>query len=334
MADSPSSDVEAPGRVSTGELPRHETVADLVDEAHRRFSSLDDGATSTVYPALARVDPSLFGVAVVGVDGTMHTSGDVAVAFPIMSVAKPFVFALVRDALGHDGVAARVGVDATGLPFNSLAAIERRVGGHTNPMVNAGAIATTSLVGIGHEADARWGAIRRGLSRFAGRDLDVDTDVLDSARAANVRNRAITYLLDSVGGLGSGPDDALDLYTRQSCLSVTACDLAVMAATLADGGVNPVTGEQVVSAATARDTLVVMVTAGMYETSGEWLYRCGLPGKSGIGGGIITTSPGKGGLGVFSPPLDVAGNSVRGQATATWLARHLGLDIFASAPVG
>lgn len=315
--------------VSTGRLPSADRVQALLADAHARFAGLGDGAPSSVYPALARARPELFGLCVAGVDGTTHAVGDADVEFTIMSVAKPFVFALVCDAIGGDAVRDHVGVDATGLPFDSLGAIERRSDGSTNPMVNAGAIATTGLV-PGDSVEDRWSFIRAGMSQFAGRPLVLDDEVYTSASASNLRNRAIVQLLQSVGQVEGDPAPVLELYTRQSCLRVTARDLAVMGATLADGGVNPVTGRSVVSADSCRRALVVMAVAGLYETSGRWLYDVGLPAKSGIGGGIVTVSPGKGGLGTFSPPLDAAGNSVRGRAAAHFLSGRLGLDLFAS----
>jgi glutaminase len=317
--------------VSTGELPRDPTVGEVVEEAYQLFRDDRSGRVSTVYPALSRVDPDRFGVCVAGVDGTVREAGDSRSPFPVMSVAKPFVFALVGQELGVDRVRGLVGVNATGLPFDSVVAVERDPDGRTNPMVNAGAIATTSLV-PGASADVRWRFVADGLSRFAGRRLPLDEDVLVSALATNHRNRALAALLRSRGALAGDAVEAVDLYTRQSCLAVTAVDLAVMAATLADGGLNPLTGDRVVTPDVARVTLAVMAVAGLYETSGDWLVDVGVPGKSGIGGGIATVSPGKGGLGTWSPRLDAAGNSVRGQHVAGFLARRLGLDLLASAP--
>ena len=198
-------------------------------------------------------------------------------------------------------------------------------------MVNSGAIATTSLV-PGEALEERWAFLLGGLSRFAGRELELDDEVYASASATNHRNRAIAQLLQDRARIAGDPRAALDLYTRQSAVRVTATDIAAMGATLADGGVNPVTGERVVSAETCRHTLAVMTTAGLYETSGDWLYDVGLPGKSGIGGGIVTVAPGKGGLGTFAPRLDAAGNSVKGQLVARDLSRSLGLDLFISEP--
>ena len=317
--------------VSTGLLPPVDDVRSLVDEAYRRYSAVGAGEVSDVYPALTRAAPGLFGVCVAAVDGRVHAAGDAEVGFTIMSVAKPFTFAIVCDALGPDEIQMRVGVNATGLPFNAVEAVERSEDGRTNPMVNPGAIATASLA-PGAALDEKWRFVSAGLSRFAGRPLELDAEVYASASGTNHRNRELARLLAVHGAIRSDPRDAVDLYTRQSCLRVTARDLAVMGATLADGGVNPISGERVVAADTCRYVLAVMTTAGLYETSGDWLYDVGLPGKSGIGGGIVTVSPGKGALGTFSPPLDDAGNSVRGQLAARFLSRRLGLDLFASAP--
>ena len=316
--------------VSSGSLPAAAVVGQLLEEAHRRFRDVADGRPSSVYPALERADPALFGICVAAVTGQVLTAGDADTAFPIMSVAKPFTFALVCDAIGSEAARRSLGANATGLSFNSVEAVERSTDGRTNPLVNSGAIATIDLV-AGPDHAARWEAIRAGLSRFAGRDLALDDETYASASRTNHRNRALAQLLQSLGSLSRDPDETVDLYTRQSCLAVTARDLAVMGATLADGGVNPHTGVRVVSAESCRYALTVMTTAGLYETSGDWLYQVGLPGKSGIGGGIVAVSPGKGGLGTFSPPLDEAGNSVRGQLVAAYLSSGLGLDIFASA---
>jgi glutaminase len=321
-----------PGRfVSTGTLPSPEDVRAVVDEAYERYRAEPAGERSSVYPALARVDGGLFGICVAGTSGAVYGAGDDDVPFTLMSVAKPFVFALVCQALGPEEARLTLGVNATGLPFNSVVAVERSPDGRTNPMVNAGAIATTSLV-PGAGLEERWQRLRDGLSRFAGRPLELDDEVYASAAATNDRNQGIASVLSSLGRLACDPAEATDVYTRQSCLAVTARDLAVMGATLAGGGVNPVTGERVVDAGVCRYVLAVMTTAGLYETSGDWLYEVGLPGKSGIGGGIVTVSPGKGGLGTFAPLLDEAGNSVKGQLVARYLARRLGLDLFASEP--
>jgi glutaminase len=318
--------------ISTGQLPPGDNVRMLVTEAYERFRTNGEGELSQVYPSLARVDPDRFGICVASTAGVTFGAGDADVEFTIMSVAKPFVFALMGDVHGPARVLEFVGGNATGRRFNAVSAIEDRPDGRTNPMVNPGAIATASMT-PGATVDEKWEFLRQGLSRFAGRELSLDEEVFESASATNAVNRAIGALLRSRGRLAADPDETVDLYTRQSSLNVTARDLAVMAATLADGGVNPVTGEQVADQVSCRCALVVMATAGLYETSGDWLYRVGLPGKSGIGGGIVMVSPGKGGLGTYAPRLDDAGNSVKGQLSAEFLSHRLGLDLFVSAPV-
>ena len=317
--------------VSTGHLPSPEQVTSMVARAHAQYKSNTDGQNSQVYPALARVPSDLFGICVVGTSGNVYAVGDADHEFSIMSVSKPFVFALVCEILGADKVREKIGVNATGLPFNSLAAVEGSANGRTNPMVNAGAIATTSLV-PGATDDAKWKFIHDGLSRFAGRQLSRNDEVYASATETNFQNRSIAWLLKTRNSIYCDPLQATDLYTRQCSLNVSAKDLAIMGATLADGGVNPITKERVVDAAVCHYALAVMTTAGLYETSGDWLYEIGLPGKSGIGGGIVTVSPGKGALGTFAPPLDGAGNSVKGILTARFLSQRLGMHLFVSKP--
>jgi glutaminase len=331
VSPEPAPPVGATPHVSTGRLPPPEVVRALLTEAHERFGSDTAGENSTVYPALARVPRDLFGISVASVGGSAYAVGDAEHEFTIMSVSKPFVFARVCEAVGMEEVRRKVGVNATGLAFDSLEGIERSSDGRTNPMVNSGAIATTSLA-PGATLAARWEFLHDALSRFAGRPLRLDEEVYASASDANFRNQSIARLLRSRGRIYLDPDEAVDLYTRQCSLAVSAQDLAVMGATLANGGVNPVTRERVVDASVCHCALVVMATAGMYETSGDWLFDVGLPGKSGIGGGIVTVSPGKGGLGTFAPPLDGAGNSVKGQLVARFLSARLGMDLFVSAP--
>ncbi|MGH6644344.1 MAG: glutaminase A [Bradyrhizobium sp.] len=328
-SDRPGDASADPPYISTGHLPSPDVIMALVSESYERFRSDKGGRNSDVYPALADAPRDLFGLCVVGTSGSVYASGDWDYPFSIMSVSKPFVFALVCEVLGAQAARQRLGVNATGLPFNSLAAVERSEDGRTNPMVNSGAIATTSLA-PGSTLDAKWAFILDGLSRFAGRALMLNDDVFASAAQSNSRNQAIGQLLRTYGQISIEPADAIDLYTRQCSLNVTARDLAVMGATLADGGVNPLTKERVIDAESCKFTLAVMATAGLYETSGDWLYEVGLPGKSGIGGGIVTVSPGKGGLGTFAPPLDDAGNSVKGQLAARYLSDRLGLSLFAS----
>jgi glutaminase len=313
----------------TGGLPEWSEVESLVEAAYRRCKADSGGVVADYIPVLAQADPNWFAVSVVETDGGVHSAGDVDVEFSIQSISKAFVYALVCEAYGHDVVADRIGVNNTGLPFNSVVAIELNDGHPMNPMVNAGAIATTALI-PGSTRDEQWKHIASGLSAFAGRPLQVDETVYRSEAATNQRNRAIARLLESYGRIDLDPLEVVDVYTRQCSLRVTARDLAVMGATLADGGVNPVTGQRVVSAGVCRDTLAILAANGAYERSGEWLFEIGLPGKSGVAGGLVTVAPGKAGIGTFSPPLDEAGNSVRGQRATAYLSRVLGLNIFAS----
>lgn len=320
-----------PEAVSTGRMPEAGAVATLVEEAYRQYAPVAEGQVADYIPALAKAAPGLFGICVASVDGGVFSVGDAERPFSIQSMSKPFVFALVCQALGGGQAREKIGVNATGLAFNSVMAIELNADRTMNPMVNAGAIATTSLA-PGANAEEKWKFIREGLSRFAGRELELDEEVYVSEAATNQRNQGIARLLLGYGRMYSDPDEATDIYTRQCALNVTARDMAIMGATLADGGVNPVTRERVMDADRCSRVLAVMATAGLYEQSGDWLYEVGLPGKSGVAGGIVTIAPGKGGLGTFSPPLDSAGNSVRGQLVTKFLSERLGLNLFASKP--
>jgi glutaminase len=318
--------------ISTGRLAPSEQVELALDRAYDQVRSLDEGRNAQVYPVLAQADPQQFGLCIVGADAQVWERGDARAGFALMSVAKPFTFALVCARLGAARAKAELGANATGSAFNDVAPVLSGPDGRTNPMVNAGAIATCSRLPGAHRAE-QWAHLRDGLSAFAGRALRVDEGLYDNVMATNVRNRELTDALASRGLLAGDPEDALVLYSLQSCLTVTAHDLAVMGATLAHGGVNPITGVRVVAAEVCHPVLAVMATAGMYEHSGEWLYDVGLPGKSGLGGGIVTVSPGKAGLGSFAPPLDEAGNSVRGVRAAALLADELGLGLFGAEQV-
>lgn len=324
-----SIDTDVGQRAATGAPPSWEAVDEHVARAYKRYRGDSEGAVADYIPVLASADPGLFGLCVAEVDGSVHSVGDSAAQFSIQSISKAFVYALVCEEFGHERVRDRVGVNNTGLAFNSVIAIELNDGHPMNPMVNAGAIATTSLM-PGSTPQEQWETVRRGLSQFAGRDLVVDEVVYSSEVATNQRNRAIARLLESYGRVTLDPLEVVGVYTRQCALLVDCRDLAIMGATLADGGVNPVTGERVVSAEVCRDTLAVMASNGLYERSGEWLFEIGLPGKSGVAGGVVTIAPGKAGIAAFSPPLDDAGNSVRGQRATAYLSRALGLNIFAS----
>jgi glutaminase len=283
-----------------------------VDAAHAKYRALDEGKNADYIPALARVDSKLFGIALVTVDGKVAKKGDVDAPFSIQSISKVFTLASVIETAGYEAVLEKVGVDATGQVFNSIVAIELMKGQEMNPFVNPGAIATTSLV-EGKTPEEKWARILGIHEAFAGRKLTVDQEVYKSESDTNERNRAIALLMHAYGRLYYDPMVSTDLYTRQCSISVNAMDLAVMAATLANGGKNPITGKQVIAQENVQRILAVMATAGLYDDSGIWLYRVGLPAKSGVGGGIIAVAPGRFGVAVFSPPLDAAGNSVRAQ---------------------
>lgn len=318
--------------VSTGSLPSGDEVRAAVDEAYETYRHVDEGELTAQIPALAGTERELFGICVAGASGRMYSIGDATVPFTMQSISKAFVFALVCEEVGPQEARRMLGANNTGLPYDSVMAIELSRDQTLNPMVNAGAIATTSLT-PGATPEQRWEFILDGLSRFAGRPLSLDRDVYESEVASNLRNEGIAHLMDAYDRMYSDPVEATDLYTKHCSLLVTTEDLAVMGSTLADGGVNPLTGVRVVSADVSRHVLAVLATAGMYELSGDWLYDVGLPGKSGISGGIVTIIPGKGGVGVYSPPLDPAGNSVRGRLVTRYLSEELGLNLFTSVPL-
>lgn len=317
--------------VSTGHLAPSADVRRILLEIQHDLADVTEGENSPVYPPLAAADPDQFGLCMVSTTGEVFDVGDAYTGFAMMSVAKPFTFALVCAHLGAERARQELGVNATGAAFNAVDPVVAASGGRTNPMVNSGAIATCSRL-PGADVEEQWAHLLAGLSAFAGRELALDEELYAQVSATNFRNREITAALQGQGALACAPEDALDLYSRQSSLDVSAHDLGVMGATLADGGTNPVTHAQVIEPELCHHVLAVMATAGMYEHSGDWLYDVGLPGKSGIGGGIVTVSPGKGGLGSFSPRLDAAGNSVRGVRAAARLASELGLGLFMSRP--
>jgi len=309
-------------------------VRQALDTAFARFKNLDEGQNADYIPVLAQVDPGLFGIAVVTADGRIHTSGDVETEISIQSISKVFTMAQVVQEQGPESIERRIGVDATGARFNSIIAVEaiRTVVGagapEMNSLVNPGAIATTSMV-LGGSADEVWSKIVGFHGAAAGRQLRVLADVYKSESDTNHRNQAIGALMFAYGYIKSNWQQAVELYTRQCAIGVNARDLGVMAATLAFGGRNPVTGAQVIDASSVPGVLAVMATAGLYDDSGKWLYHTGLPAKSGVGGGIIAVSPGKFGIAAVSPPLDGAGNSVRAQRAITAISNALGGNPFA-----
>jgi len=300
-------------------------IGDVLQRLRDRLAAVTDGEIATYIPELGTANPSWFGIALSTLDGHVYEAGDVHRQFTIQSVSKPFAYALALADRGLDEVLAKVGVEPSGEAFNSIRLL--RDGSRPyNPMVNAGAIVTASLVDGGTPGE-RFARIREGLSAFAGRDLRVDERVYASEQETGDHNRALAYLLRSTGALLCGVDDALEVYFRQCSILVTAHDLAVMAATLAAGGVHPVSGDAVVSPAVAQHVLTVMASCGTYDYAGEWLLRVGMPAKSGVSGGLVAALPAQFGLGVFSPPLDGRGNSVRAIAACEDLSARFGLHM-------
>ena len=296
----------------------------FLDRCHADFSAENDGAVADYIPELGKADPAHFGISLATLDGHVYEVGDTKIPFTIQSMSKPFVFALALDTLGASKVESSIGVEPSGDPFNS---IRLNAENHPfNPMVNAGAIACTGLL---HEAkgDGTFEYIRQALGRFAGRELGIDEAVYASESATGDRNRAIGYLLRTNAVLRDRVDLVLDVYFRQCAVLVTARDSAVMAATLANRGINPVTGEQVMTPYAISRTLSVMTSSGMYDYAGEWIYRVGIPAKSGVGGGILAALPARLGLGSYSPRLDKHGNSVRGIKVCEALSSHYDLHM-------
>lgn len=320
----------APALVAAGPAGKADIQAAL-DAAYAKYKSLQEGANADYIPALAKVDPNLYGIALVTPEGEVYTAGDVKSEVSIQSISKVFTMALVMDEQGPDAIFNNMGVDATGQVFNSIVAIEQYKGAQMNPLVNAGAITATSMVS-GDSREAIWNKILNYYSAFAGRKLSVNEEVFASEAATNQRNQAIAQLMYAYGRIKDNPAQATDIYTEQCSVSVNARDLAIMAATLASGGRNPVTGKQVMQEENVPEVLAVMATAGLYDDSGQWLFHTGLPAKSGVGGGIIAVSPGRFGIAVISPPLDAAGNSVRAQKAIADIANALHGNPYEVAP--
>jgi glutaminase len=308
-------------------------VQAAVDAAYAKYKGLQEGKNADYIPALAKVDPNLFGIAVVTPDGKVYTAGDVKTEVSIQSISKVFTMAQVIQEQGLESIEKRIGVDATGARFNSIIAVEavKTVVGtgspEMNPLVNPGAISATSMV-KGASSDEVWKKISGFHNDAAGRPLTVLQDVYKSESDTNQRNQAIGALMLAYGYIKENWQQAVDLYTRQCSIGVNAKDLATMAATLAAGGTNPVTSKQVMDAAKVPGVLAVMATAGLYDDSGKWLYHTGLPGKSGVGGGIIAVVPGHCTLCVWSPGLDERGNSVAGVAALDRFTTLTGLSVF------
>ncbi len=302
--------------------PIHAYLADL----HARHARNASGALADYIPELTHADPEWFGICIATRDGIVYEVGDTGQPFTIQSVSKPFTYGLALADRGEEAVLAKIGVEPSGDAFNAIS-LRPQTGAPMNPLINAGAIAACGLV-RGDGVDGRISRILETFGRFAGRALDVDERVYASESATGHRNRAIGWMLRTFGVLPDEPTPTLETYFRQCAIRVTCRDLAIMGATLANGGVNPVTGVRALDAAFVDNVLSVMATCGMYDFSGEWLYQTGLPAKSGVGGGILAVQPARLGIGVFSPRLDEHGNSVRGIAVCRELAADLGLHIF------
>ena len=305
----------------------NDAITTALEAGHAAGLAAKGGKNADYIPFLASVPSNLFAVAVVTADGQVFKTGDAAYAFAIESISKVFTLALVMESIGPDGVHQKVGADPTGLPFNSVIALELHGGRPLSPLVNAGAISTASLV-PGDNPEKRWAAILDCQSRFAGRQIALSDEVNHSEQTTNFHNRAIAWLLYSAGTCYSDPMEAVDIYTRQCSTLVTTVDLATMGATIAADGVNPVTRQRVIASANTAPILAEMAMEGLYTAAGDWAYTVGLPGKSGVGGGVLSVVPGELAIAAFAPPLDPAGNSVRGMAAVGAVARSLGCNGF------
>lgn len=310
-----------------------EKINDALSSAYKKYKNLKEGTNANYIPALDKVDSSIFGIVLVTVDGKVYTAGDIKSEVSIQSISKVFTMAKVTEEKGIAALPKKVGVDATGQVFNSINAIEQHQGHEMNPLVNAGAITTTSMVS-GKSYNEIWNKLLGYYSDFAGRELTVLEDIYKSEAATNQRNQAIAHLMYAYGHIDGDPLQATDIYTRQCSVGVNAKDLGTMAATLANAGTNPITGKVLVKPEDMPEILAVMATAGLYDDAGKWLYRTGLPAKSGVGGGIIAVSPGKFGIAAISPLLDEAGNSVRAQKAIADISAALGGNPYEATPYG
>ncbi|QIR35383.1 glutaminase A [Tolypothrix sp. PCC 7910] len=298
----------------------------VLKELHSKYKSLRDGLVANYIPELAKVNPDLFSICIVTVDGQVYEVGDFEQLFTIQSISKVFAYGLALEDHGRDYVLTRVGVEPTGDAFNAII-LDEQSNRPLNPMVNAGAIATTSLI-KGAGATERLNRMLDMFKRYIGHDVFVDISAFTSERSTGHRNRAMAHLMLNFGMIDQNIEESLDLYFQQCAVMVNCRDLAVMAATLANKGINPITHEQAVKSCYIKDILSVMYTCGMYNFAGEWAYKIGIPAKSGICGGILAVVPNQMGIAVFSPPLDVRGNSVRGVKVCEELSQQLGLHLF------
>ena len=313
--------------------PRKQQVQAIVDEAYSKFKADTRGKNADYIPVLAQVNPNLFGIAVVSTDNQVGTAGDVKSEFSIQSIAKVFSLALAMEEHGADKVFEKIGSEPTGRAFNSPVAVVDMPTHTANPLVNAGAIATVSLIS-GTSADEKWNKILNFYSRVAGEKLALIEEVYKSEAATNTGNKALSYLLAKYDRIYADPFQSVDVYTKECSVGVTALQLARMGATLANNGRNPATGEQIIKVQNVPEILSSMMMAGLYDGSGGWAWHVGVPAKSGVGGGLVAVMPGKGAIAVFAPPLDEAGNSVKGQEVIQYVANRLNLNLFSPASVG
>src|ERR1700741_5271799 len=313
--------------------PNRERVEAAVREAYEKFRSDTSGKNADYIPYLAQVDSRLFGISVVTTDNQIFELGDVKYSFSIQSISKVYTLALAMEELGYDKVFQRIGSEPTGRAFNSVTAVVEMPTHTANPLVNAGAIATTSLIS-GKDANEKWNKILDFYSRAAGEKLVLIDEVYKSEAATNAGNKALSMLLAKYDRIYAGPFESVDVYTKQCSVGVNTTQLARMGATLANNGKNPVTGEQVIKPQNVPYILSTMTMAGLYDGSGGWAWKVGLPAKSGVGGGIVAIVPGKGAIAVFSPRLDDAGNSVRAQRVIEYVANKLDFNLFSPRSVG
>jgi len=304
-------------------------VQALLEELYESYRGVSEGRVAHYIPELARSRPEAFAIVAITSDGRCFQVGDASQQFTMQSTSKPVVYGLALQDRGRDEVLRRVGVEPTGDAFNCIIKLDEASKRPYNPMINAGAIATSSLV-EGQGATARWNRLVDTLSLYLGRRPYADMAVFLSERSTGHRNRAIAHLMLNFGMLESDVEEVLDFYFQQCSILVDARDLAMVAATLANGGVNPISGQRAVAADYTRDILSVMLTCGLYDYSGEWVYRVGIPAKSGVSGGLMAVVPGRLGIGIFSPPLDERGNSVRAIRVCQELSQRLGLHLFAA----
>jgi glutaminase len=299
----------------------------VLKELHAKYGKVRDGEVASYIPELTKQEPEQFGITIVTVDGRVISVGDTEAPFTIQSIAKPFVYGLALQDNGRNEMLEKVGLEPTGLPFNSILAVDIRSSKLQNPLVNAGAIATASLI-QGKNSKQKYDRVEEMFSDYFGEKARVDESVYKSEMATNAKNMALAYQLLNEDLLYDDPGNAVDRYTRAGCINVTARTLALAGATLANGGVQPVTKERVLETSLVDEVLSAMLMAGMYDYSGTWMYQVGLPAKSGVGGGIVTVVPGRFAIATFSPRVDANGNSVRGILTVEDLAARWDLHLF------